>query len=188
MVNDLIITERIQALLAERDRVVVTIDGPCASGKTTLASRLAEQFDCNLIHMDDFFLRPEQRTPERLAEPGGNFDRERFWEEIMNPIVRYDDITFRPYLCGEGKLGDPVFLPFKQLFVIEGSYSQHPFVGKTTVNLRIFLDISPEKQKARLLLRCPEKMERFLSEWIPMEQAYFETFQIRERADICLEL
>lgn len=186
--NDLIITERIQALLAERDRVVVTIDGPCASGKTTLASRLAEQFDCNLIHMDDFFLRPEQRTPERLAEPGGNFDRERFWEEIMNPIVRYDDITFRPYLCGEGKLGDPVFLPFKQLFVIEGSYSQHPFVGKTTVNLRIFLDISPEKQKARLMLRCPEKMERFLSEWIPMEQAYFETFQIRERADICLEL
>ena len=182
------VVERIRELLAQRDRVVVTIDGPCASGKTTLAKRLAEQFDCNLIHMDDFFLRPEQRTPERLAEPGGNFDRERFWDEVMNPIVRYDDITYRPYLCGEGKLGDPVFLPFKQLFIIEGSYSQHPFLGKTTVNLRVFVDISQEKQLERLESRDPEKLNRFLSEWIPMEQKYFKTFRIREQADICLEL
>ena len=181
------ILERIDQLLAERDRVVVTIDGPCASGKTTLAEKLARIYDCNLIHMDDFFLRPEQRTAERLAEPGGNFDRERFWEEIMNPIVRYDDITYRPYLCGEGKLGDPVFLPFKQLFIFEGSYSQHPFVGKTTVNLRIFVDISPEKQKERLMARSPEKLERFLTEWIPIENAYFQSFHIKEHADLCVE-
>lgn len=182
------ILERIEQLLAERDRVVVTIDGPCASGKTTLANRLAEKFDCNLIHMDDFFLRPEQRTAERLAEAGGNFDRERFWEEIMNPIVRYDDITYRPYLCGEGKLGEPVLLPFKQLYIIEGSYSQHPFVGKTTVNLRVFVDISPEKQKARLMARSPEKLERFLTEWIPMENAYFQAYHIKEHADLCVEV
>lgn len=182
------VVERIRALLAEKDRVVVTIDGPCASGKTTLAKYLSETFDCNLIHMDDFFLRPEQRTPERLKEPGGNVDRERFWDEVMNAIVRYDDIYYRPYLCSRGELGDAIFLPFKQLFILEGSYSQHPFFGKTTVNLRVFLDVTPEKQIERLKLRNPEKLERFLSEWIPMENSYFETFQIRERADLCLEL
>ena len=107
------VLEQINALLAEKDRVVVTIDGPCASGKTTFANALAEKLDCNLIHMDDFFLRPEQRTPERLAEVGGNFDRERFWDEVMNPIVRFDDIAYRPYLCSQGKLGDPIFLPWK---------------------------------------------------------------------------
>ncbi|MBE6712832.1 MAG: hypothetical protein E7580_04845 [Ruminococcaceae bacterium] len=180
--------EQINALLAEKDRVVVTIDGPCASGKTTFANALAEKLDCNLIHMDDFFLRPEQRTPERLAEVGGNFDRERFWDEVMNPIVRFDDIAYRPYLCSQGKLGDPIFLPWKKLYIIEGSYSQHPFVGKTTVNLRIFLDISPEKQKERLAKRSPEKLERFLTEWIPKEKAYFEKFNIRAKADLCLEL
>ncbi|MBQ3074722.1 MAG: (d)CMP kinase [Clostridia bacterium] len=182
------IVQKIEELLAERDRVVVTIDGPCASGKTTLAKKLAETFDCNLIHMDDFFLRPEQRTPERLDEPGGNVDRERFWDEVMNSIVRYDGISYRPYLCSKGELGEPIFLPFKQLCIIEGSYSQHPFFGKTTVNLRVFLDISPEKQRERLKLRDPEKLERFLAEWIPMEQRYFETFHIREQADLCLEL
>jgi len=182
------VLEQINALLAEKDRVVVTIDGPCASGKTTFANALAEKLDCNLIHMDDFFLRPEQRTPERLAEVGGNFDRERFWDEVMNPIVRFDDIAYRPYLCSQGKLGDPIFLPWKKLYIIEGSYSQHPFVGKTTVNLRIFLDISPEKQKERLSKRSPEKLERFLTEWIPKEKSYFEKFNIRAKAELCLGL
>lgn len=182
------ILERIDALLAEKDRVVVTIDGPCASGKTTLANKLAEIYECNLIRMDDFFLRPEQRTAQRLAEPGGNFDRERFWEEVMNHIVRYDDIHYRPYDCSKGELGDPIHLPFKQLFIIEGSYSQHPFVGKTTVNLRIFLDVTPEKQKERLAARNPEKLERFLTEWIPKENTYFETFRVRDHADLCMEL
>ncbi len=69
---------RIETLLAERDCVFVAIDGPCTSGKTTFAAMLNRRFGGNVLHMDDFFLRPEQRTPERFAEPGGNVDRERF--------------------------------------------------------------------------------------------------------------
>ena len=34
--------------------------------------------------MDDYFLQPYQRTEERLAEPGGNVDYERFKEEIYD--------------------------------------------------------------------------------------------------------
>ena len=66
---------RIETLLAERDCVFVAIDGPCTSGKTTFAAMLNRRFGGNVLHMDDFFLRPEQRTPERFAEPGGNVDR-----------------------------------------------------------------------------------------------------------------
>ena len=72
------VTQQIDALLRDKDFVVVAIDGKCTSGKTTLAARLAEIYDCNVFHMDDFFLRPEQRTPERFAQIGGNVDYERF--------------------------------------------------------------------------------------------------------------
>ena len=65
------VTQQIDALLRDKDFVVVAIDGKCTSGKTTLAARLAEIYDCNVFHMDDFFLRPEQRTPERFAQIGG---------------------------------------------------------------------------------------------------------------------
>ena len=61
------IRNRIDELMSQKERVIVAIDGNCTAGKTTLAGKLAERYDCNVIHMDDFFLRPEQRTPERYA-------------------------------------------------------------------------------------------------------------------------
>ena len=48
--------------------ILVAIDGRCGSGKTTLGEYLKGQFDCNLFHMDDFFLRMEQRTLDRMKD------------------------------------------------------------------------------------------------------------------------
>ena len=76
----------IDARLAQGKRTVLAIDGPCGSGKTTLAALLARLYDCPVFHADDFFLRPEQRTPARFAEPGGNLDRERLLEEVLAPL------------------------------------------------------------------------------------------------------
>ena len=43
--------KQIEELLAAKDTVIVAIDGKCTSGKTTLASKLAEIYDCNVFHM-----------------------------------------------------------------------------------------------------------------------------------------
>ena len=72
----------------EQERVMVAIDGPCASGKSTLGAALAQKLGCPLFHMDDFFLPPAQKTPQRLAEPGGNVDAERFFAEVLLPFSR----------------------------------------------------------------------------------------------------
>ena len=37
--------KQIDGLLAEKDMVIMAIDGKCTSGKTTLASKLAEIYD-----------------------------------------------------------------------------------------------------------------------------------------------
>lgn len=63
--------------------LLVAIDGRSASGKTTLVNALAEQFHTSVVHMDDFFLPVELRTPERFAMPGGNVHFERFQEEFL---------------------------------------------------------------------------------------------------------
>ena len=67
-------------------RVLVAIEGGSASGKTTLGELLQNVYGCPVFHMDDFFLRPEQRTEARFAQPGGNVDRERFLEEVLIPL------------------------------------------------------------------------------------------------------
>ena len=66
---------------------IIAIDGRCAAGKTTLAARLAKELGGDVIHMDDFFLRVEQRTPERMKEVGGNVDYERFEKTVLEQIA-----------------------------------------------------------------------------------------------------
>ena len=61
------LTEAVEALSAGQGRVIVALDGRCASGKTTLAAELAKRYGWSVVHMDHFFLRPEQRTLERYA-------------------------------------------------------------------------------------------------------------------------
>lgn len=184
MVNP-VLKARIETLLKEKDFVLVAIDGPCASGKSTLAAELSKVFDCNVLHTDDFFLRPEQKTPDRLSEIGGNFDRERFDREVLLPLSQNLPFSYRPYHCQKGEFGSEVNVPKKRLSVVEGSYSQHPFFGET-YQLRVFLKLDPELQKERLIKRDPSKLSRFLQEWIPKENAYFDFFSIPEKADLIL--
>jgi len=178
---------RIEGLLAERGRVVVAIDGRCAAGKTTLAAVLRERFGGTVFHMDDFYLRPEQRTPDRYAEPGGNVDRERFFEEVLLPLREGRAVSYRPFDCGAMRLGEPVCAAPAGLCVVEGSYSLHPALAGE-YDLSVFLCVSPEEQRRRILTRDPARAEQFFARWIPLEERYFESCRPEERADFVLAL
>ena len=62
---------------------LAAIDGRCGSGKSTLAGLAAHRLGCPLFHMDDFFLPPALRTPERYAASGGNVHYERVEAELL---------------------------------------------------------------------------------------------------------
>lgn len=178
----------IDGRLAKQERVMVALEGGSASGKTTLAALLERIYDCTVFHMDDFFLRPEQRTPERLAEPGGNVDRERFAQEILQPLAEGRAVEFCRYDCHTKTLLPPVTVEPGRLVVVEGAYSMHPELAKA-YDLSAFLRIDPQLQRARILKRNgPELAERFFHTWIPMEQAYFETMDTANRCDLILEV
>ena len=164
---------------------LAAIDGRCTAGKTTLAGLLQEKLNCNVVHMDDFYLPFAKRTPETMAQPGGNMDFERLLEEVLLPLKSGTDALYRPYNCHED-----YFLPTQSLnaaipTIIEGSYSCHPLL-RGCYDLRVFLDIDPEKQKVRLLARNPAAFEAFQTTWIPREEAYFSACQVREHCDIVL--
>ena len=167
--------------------VILAIDGRCGSGKTTLAGMIAQRYRAEVIHMDDFFLQKDQRTPERLAEPGGNVDRERFRREVILPILEgKDQFEYQRYDCSRQEFGETVRIVKSPLIVIEGAYSCHPYFGDIC-DVRIFMDVDPAEQRRRILSRNgPEMLPRFVSEWIPMEELYFKTFRIKEKCSICL--
>lgn len=177
------ILSHIDALLSRQDRVILAIEGSCGSGKTTLAALLAERRDCNVFHMDDFFLRPHQRTAERLAQPGGNVDYERFREEVLQPLASGGPFSYSPFDCKTMALSVPVEVSPKQLNIIEGSYSMHPHFG-SPYDLTIFLTVTPELRRQRILRRPAHLHRRFFEEWIPMEERYFGEFRIAEICDL----
>jgi len=179
--------QAVQAQLNQKQTVIAAIDGRCGSGKTFLAQLLAEGFDCPILHMDDFFLTPEAKTPERLAQPGGNVDYERFWNEVLRPLIRGEAARFRPYDCGTGAYRPEVSVPPGGLVLVEGSYSQHPAL-RESYDLRFFLTCSAEEQAARLRRRCGEELlQRFRQEWIPLEEQYFAAFAPEQCANLVLD-
>ena len=166
----------IRALLDRQARVIAAIDGRCGAGKSTLAAQLQAQLSCRVFHMDDFFLRPEQRTAARLAQPGENVDHERFLSEVLQPALRGEAVTYHPFRCARQALGEPVTVPAARLTIVEGAYACHPALWDSYDQLR------------RIEARSgPEKLRMFRDRWIPLEESYFTAFDLPARCDMALK-
>lgn len=178
------ILHKIEELSSRKKFLIIGIDGRCAAGKTTLASLLQSSCECNVIRMDHFFLRPEQRTAERLQEPGGNVDYERFMAQVLFPLCSEEPFSYRPFDCRTQALTDPIPVTPLPINIIEGSYSCHPLL-KDYYHLKIFLTTSPEEQMKRILLRNgEERATMFRDRWIPLEEQYFAACHTRENCDL----
>ncbi len=177
---------KIEELLKEKPNAVIGIDGCCASGKTTLASLLSEQFGAQVIHMDDFFLPPELRTKERLLEAGGNIHYERFLNEVAAGIKSGQSFEYGIFNCKEMRIIGRKTVSPKQPVIIEGAYSTHPLFSGI-YDLKVFVSVSHETQLMRIAARNGEDaLEAFTSKWIPLENKYFSNFGIAEKCDITI--
>lgn len=174
----------IQALAQKQSRVLVAIDGRCGSGKTTLANELGARYGWAVVHLDDFFLRPEQRTEARYAAPGENVDHERFLEEVLLPLRDGKAARYHPFDCKAQRLSEAekIIAPAR-VTIIEGSYSCHPALWDF-YDLRAFLSVERGEQLRRIERRSGgEKLAAFREKWIPLEERYFEAFRIERRCE-----
>lgn len=179
--------ERIDSLLDSKDKIIVAIDGSSGSGKSSLAALLSNVYDCNVFHMDHYFLTPELRTKTRLEEAGGNVDYVRFKQEILAGLQSGGKFSFRAYDCKTQTLYKPVQVNPKKLNIIEGVYSMHPTLADS-YDLKIFLHTDFDTQKLRILERNGQDMlQRFLDEWIPLENRYFNEMNIMGKCDLIIK-
>lgn len=179
-----ILLKTIEELSSEKDHLIVALDGRCASGKTTLAAYLKESMGCNIIPMDHFFLQPHMRTPQRLSQPGGNVDYERFFTEILLPLKKGAKFTYQPYNCKKQSLDTTIEVTPAAITIIEGSYSCHPYL-RNSYDLKVFLSTPADEQKRRITERNGENgWEMFRKRWIPLEELYFSNLEIDKQCDI----
>lgn len=171
---------------ASASPIIIAIDGRCGAGKTTLADALSKVLSTDIIHMDDFFLPPAKRTPERLAIAGGNVDYERFTEEILPHLTSSNAFSYRRFNCQTLRLDKEIVIAASPWRIIEGSYSHHPALGNYAT-IRAFVTIDAQAQIERILARNGAVWaEDFKAKWIPMEEHYFSAYEIQAKADIIL--
>jgi len=176
-----VVQTKLDELLDRASRpFVVAVDGPCGGGKSTLASRIAEQYGCGVVRMDNFFLPIDER------KEGKHMDFARLRGEV-GAILSGASKSYRAYSCKtrEYSVVEVSPLPF---LLIEGSYSLHPEVG-LDYDLLIFVQVEREVQLKRLLVREGEEgLARFCSMWMPREDAYFEKYALPNADCLVVEM
>ena len=173
----------ISKLRKEKEKLIIAIDGMSGSGKSTLARIIAGRYNSNIFHMDDFFLPPELRSEERLADPGGNVHYERFCEDVLPYLKSPELFSYRIFDCSRMDYNGESTVRNTPIRIVEGSYSHHPKFGKYA-DLFVFSDVDAVEQMRRIRLRNgEEKAQMFAKKWIPMEERYFAAFEIKTHAD-----
>ena len=121
-----------------------------------------------------------------VRRTGSNVDRERFEEEVLAPLVAGNIVQYRPWDCHTGDFAASHSVEPARLTIVEGSYSMHPAL-REYYDLMICLMIDSNEQLRRLEARNPRMLQRFIDEWIPLENRYFEQTGTRAIANMVVD-
>lgn len=180
--------EKIKSIVNEKGlsgQVVISIDGPCGGGKTTIANEIEKNLGYNILHMDDFYLPFQKRDKNWTNIIAGHMDFDRIIDTVLEPYKNKQKTNYISYDCHSDKYLQEIPIDLDKFLVIEGSYTAHPNLSKY-VDLKIFVDIDKDEQVKRLTKRNPDVVDKFLSMWVPFENNYFNTLKIKDNSDLVL--
>ena len=81
---------------------------------------------------------------------------------------------------------EPIHVKLSNVIIIEGSYSMRKDF-RDYYDLKVLLDIDYKEQLSRLEKRNKALLHRFIDEWIPLENIYFETEKLKEISDVIID-
>jgi hypothetical protein len=164
----------VAALRGRRGTRWIGVDGKGATGKTMLAARIAAALPGSVVvHIDDF-ARPDVR----------GWERDRFVHQILRPLLagrpgRYQRWDFFRNVGAEWRT-----VPTGVPVVVEGVSSTDVRLG-VPWDFTIWIEVPYQIRLARARERDgPEMMERWLTDWMPSEDAYEQEQRPQDRVDL----
>ena len=155
-------------------KVLIALEGRCASGKTTISKLIK---DVTLIHIDDFF---DEKKEDRLN-----------YKELINLLnrIKYakvgEIIEYNAFSCRDWKYYKKE-ITVNNVILFEGVYSYSEEI-RDYFDKVIFSVISKDEQLYRLNKRENEYyLQKYLNEWIPREEEYYESFDFVSNANILI--
>jgi uridine kinase len=152
----------------------VGVDGFGASGKTTLAARIASALPrASVVHIDDF-ARPDVQ----------GWERDRFVTQVLAPLLAGRSGRFQRWDWNTNTGAEWHVVPAGVPVVVEGVSSTDVRLG-VPWDVTVWVDVSYEIRLARALERDgPEMLDRWLTDWMPSEEAYARDQRPQDRVDM----
>lgn len=163
-------------------KTIVSLEGRCASGKSTVSNKISDNY--TIIPIDDFFLPMSLKTKERLNQIGGNINYElvkKTLEKLKISLNKNDKVfKYKAFDCSKQEYYDKEIM-LKDKIILEGVYSSSPYF-RELIDKIIYLYVDKKTQLERINNRFLK--EKFINEWIPLEEKYFEYIKIEEICDL----
>lgn len=183
--------EHIRDLARSKAPVLVALDGRSGAGKSSLASRVANEFDAVIIEGDDFYAggTPEQwdtMTPEQRAAHCIDWARQR---QLLEALTAGSAATYRPYdwEVNDGTLAGPVAVAPAAVVILEGAYSARPELSDL-IDLRVLLNVDDPVRERRLRHREGEHYRaEWEARWASAEAHYFRAVMPPQAFDLVIQ-
>jgi len=159
------------------DCVVITIDGPAGSGKTTLALTLLEmgrEIDSSYtIHMDELYEGwGSTMTPTLTSK----------LITILESVAKDESVLFTPFNWLENCLATPISVKAPKYLIIEGVGAGQSAIRKF-VSLAIWIEVPEDEGLARVLERDGPEVAEFMPSFIEAQAAHFSKEDTKKSAD-----
>lgn len=172
---------------AGRSRVLVGVDGPGASGKSTLAELLAAELpEATVVHVDDFYL-PSALQGSRDGQVAPHFDWPRLVDQVIKPAASGGQVRYQRYDWDSDSLAEWHEIPPGTPLIVEGVYALEPSV-RAYYTFAVFCQADPATRLRRGLERDGEQArDQWVNDWMPAEDAYLLRDRPADSADLVVD-
>ena len=176
--------------------LVMAIDGRSGTGKSTLASLVAEEAGAAVVSLDDFFAASIPNADwdcMTVEERGVNvFDWARVRSEAIMPLITGRVARWHPFDFDSGPRADGTYRMKNEasaveptsVIIIDGAYSSGPQLADL-VDLTVLVETSEAERWARLTRREEaEFLAQWHARWTGVEDFYFSNVRPRNSFDL----
>jgi uridine kinase len=157
--------------------LLVCIDGPGGSGKSTIARGLAAASDdVQLVQVDDFYRPSSDRCAVPVADrpTGGDFDLDRLRTEVLLPLRSGLLANYHVYDWTTDRVSSQTVAVTKPIVIVEGVYSFSRGLSEL-FDFSLWVDCPRDVRLRRGLARDGEAARsRWEHDWMPGEEQYIQ--------------
>lgn len=165
--------------LRKEGPILVAIDGPAGSGKTSLANQLSNKLNSvTTIHMDDLYNGWEDALTATLTR---NLE-----EWVINPLTQCQSVNYLKFDWSIGQYGSTVEIRDIELLILEGVGAAQEKI-RQKADLTIWIEVGPQIGLARVLNRDGDQLLPYMLKWQERERAHFLKDQTKENCQIFID-